>query len=197
MHTQRLTRRVVNPQHDDIGQTNEQPTHTGRVCLHKGPPAERRRTPSRWQGLCHISRTANPRSNPKSPQSDGVRSVQLGVRPRRGIPERVIVKNARGHLLHELGEATPAHPKSVAFFPVTRLSPDRRDVFEYIDEGPLLPEVNSRMLQRVLGIEPLTDGWVEVQPDVYRYAVMQNMDEMTVRTLIRDYLATEVVWTLD
>ena len=111
--------------------------------------------------------------------------------------ERVIVKNARGHLLHELGEATPAHPKSVAFFPVTRLSPDRRDVFEYIDEGPLLPEVNSRMLQRVLGIEPLTDGWVEVQPDVYRYAVMQNMDEMTVRTLIRDYLATEVVWTLD
>ena len=111
--------------------------------------------------------------------------------------ERVIVKNARGHLLHELGEATPAHPKSVAFFAVTRLSPDQRDAFEYIDEGPLLPEVNSRMLQRVLGIEPLKGGWVEVQPEVYRYAVMQNMDEVTVRTLIREYLATEVVWTLD
>ena len=111
--------------------------------------------------------------------------------------ERVIVKNARGHLLHELGEAPTAPPKSVASLPVTRLSPDQRTEFEYVDHGPHWPEVNSRLLQRVLGIEPLQNGWVEVQPGVYRYAVMHNGDEVTVRTLIRDYLATEVIWALD
>ena len=111
--------------------------------------------------------------------------------------ERVIVKNARGHVLHELGEPMTEPPKSVAFFPATRLSQSQRSDFEYIDYGPLLPEVHSRLLQRMLGIEPLRDGWVEVQPDVYRYAVMHKGDWVTVRTLIRNYLATEVTWALD
>ena len=111
--------------------------------------------------------------------------------------ERVIVKNARGHVLHELGEDTIAPPKSVAFLPVTRLSPDQRTEFEHVDYGPGWPEVNSRLMQRLVGVEPLKEGWIEVQPDVYRYAVMHSGDKVTVRTLIRDYLATEVIWALD
>ena len=111
--------------------------------------------------------------------------------------ECVIVKNARGHLLHELGEAPTAPPKSVWFYPAVRFSPAQRDAFEDVAYGPLLPEVGSRLLQRVIGIEPLKDGWIEVQPDVYRYAVMDHGDAVTVRTLIRSYLATEVTWALD
>lgn len=111
--------------------------------------------------------------------------------------ERVIVKNGRGHLLHELGGAPTASPKSVWFYPTVRFSKDQRDAFEDVDCGPLLPEVGSRMLQRVLRFEPLRDGWIEVQPDVYRYAIMDHGDKVTVRTLIRDYLATEVIWALD
>lgn len=112
--------------------------------------------------------------------------------------KRVIVKNARGHLLHELGEASTAPPTSVEFVPVTRFSPEQRDAFERVDLGPLLPEVGSRMLSRiVLGFAPLRNGWVEVQPDVYRYAVMQDCDGVSVRTLMRNYLATEVAWFSD
>lgn len=110
--------------------------------------------------------------------------------------KRVVVKNARGHLFHELGAASPEDPISVWFLPVARLSPDRRATFERVDRG-LLPEFDSRMLHRVLGIEPPLAGWVDVQCDVYRYAVMQNGDALTVRTLIRNYLATEVTWALD
>lgn len=112
--------------------------------------------------------------------------------------ERVIVKNARGHVLHELGGAAAGPPTSVGFFPLTRFSPDQRDAFERVELGPLLPEVGSRMLSRVvLGLAPLKNGWVEVQPDVYRYAVMQDCDGVTVRALMRNYLATEVVWQSD
>lgn len=112
--------------------------------------------------------------------------------------ERVIVKNARGHLFHELGEASTASPTSVWFFPAIRFSRDQRDAFERVDPGPLLPEVGSRMMSRVvLGLAPLKNGWVEVQPDVYRYAVMQHDDGVSVRTLMRNYLATEVIWESD
>ena len=114
-----------------------------------------------------------------------------------GRVERVLVKNARGHVLHELGEPMTGPPKSVAFLPVTRLSADQRAEFEYIDYGSAWPEVNSRLMQRLLGIEPLEDGWVEVQPDVYRYAVMHYGGVVIVRTMLRDYLATEVIWALD
>ena len=110
--------------------------------------------------------------------------------------ERVVVKNARGHLFHELGGASPEDPQSVWFLPVARLSPDRRAAFERVDRG-LLPEFDSRLLHRVLGIEPPQDSWVEVQRNVYRYAVMQNGDAVAVRTLMRNYLATEVTWALD
>ena len=114
-----------------------------------------------------------------------------------GRVERVIVKNARGHVLHELGEPMTGPPKSVAFCPVTRMSPDQRAEFEYVDYGPLWPEVGSRLMQRLLDIEPLKDGWIEIQPDVYRYTVMHYGGVVIVRTLIRDYLATEVIWALD
>ena len=109
----------------------------------------------------------------------------------------MIVKNTRGHLLHELGEAPTAPAESVRFFPAVRFSPAQRDAFEDVAYGPLLPEVGSRLLQRVLGIEPLIDDWIEVQPDVYRYAVIDHGDAVTVRTLIRNCLASEVTWALE
>ena len=53
------------------------------------------------------------------------------------------------------------------------------------------------MTQRLAGVAPLVDGWVEVQEGVYRYAIAEGSDELLVRTLIGDYLATEVSWNLD
>ena len=110
--------------------------------------------------------------------------------------DRVIVKNARGHVLHELGEPVSGMPSRVMYWPVSRMSADQRNTFELVSLGTGLPEVGSRMMQRILGLAPLVNGWVEVQDGVYRYAIVQGSDELLVRTLIRDYLATEVTWDL-
>lgn len=37
------------------------------------------------------------------------------------------------------------------------------------------------------------DGWVLVQPNVYRSAVIDD-GQVVLRTVIREYLATEAVW---
>ena len=118
------------------------------------------------------------------------------------IPEfdrvnNVIVKNARGHVLHELGEPVSDAPSGVGCWPMVRLTADQRDTFECVSLGAGWPEVGSRMMQRLAGVDPLVDGWVEVQEGVYRYAVVQGPDGLLVRTVIREYLATEVHWSPD
>jgi hypothetical protein len=74
------------------------------------------------------------------------------------------------------------------------LSPAERTEFERIDSGGLLPEVGSRMLARVMTGQDLSDGWVIVQDGTYRYAVTQ-LGMMLVRTVLFEYLATEVYWS--
>lgn len=106
----------------------------------------------------------------------------------------VVVKNARGHVFYELGEPLTYLPTYVECLPVIRMSDEQRNAFELISLGSGWPEVGSRMMQRVVGIDPLIDGWVLVQEDVYRYAVFHINDKVIVRTMIRDYLATEVAW---
>ena len=106
----------------------------------------------------------------------------------------VIVKNARGHVFFELGEPLAYPPSRVECLPVIRMTVDQRNAFEEISLGSGWPEVGSRMMQRVVGIEPLVDSWVLVQDNVYRYAVLQDYGEIVVRSLIRNYLATEVAW---
>ena len=49
------------------------------------------------------------------------------------------------------------------------------------------------MLTRVMTGQDLDDGWVNVQDDIYRYVVFQQ-GTLTVRSVIHNYLATEVVW---
>lgn len=118
------------------------------------------------------------------------------------IPEidrvnNVIVKNARGHVLHELGEPVSEAPSQVGCSPMVHWTADQRNTFECVPLGAGWPEVGSRMMQRIAGVDPLVDGWVEVQEGVYRYAVAQVPDGLLVRTVIREYLATEVYWSPD
>ena len=108
---------------------------------------------------------------------------------------RVILKNARGHLLYELGEAMVASPSQIWCHPIGLVTADERDSFGRSPLGLAWPEVGSRMMQRVAGLSPLPSGWVEVQSGVYRYAVGEGPS--VVRTVIREYLATEVIWDLD
>ncbi|MFI0396967.1 hypothetical protein [Paracoccus jiaweipingae] len=124
--------------------------------------------------------------------SDG--NDQISFIPDMARIQNVVVKNARGHVLFEHGHPVDGEPARVAILPIPSLSPDALSNFERIDYGAGWPEVGSRLMQRLVSGEDMRpDGWVVVQPRVYRFAVM-NHGQFVVRTVIREYLATEVVW---
>lgn len=107
--------------------------------------------------------------------------------------DRVLVKNARGHAYFEYGEPMLDEPDHIWSAPLETLSQEDRLTFERVDMGLGWPEVGSRMLTRVVTGQDLSDGWVIVQDKMYRYAVFQN-GGVTVKTVIHEYLATEVTW---
>ena len=106
--------------------------------------------------------------------------------------ERIIVKNARGHVLFELGQAIELPPARVTIVPLEHLSPQQQSEFEH-PVGPAgWPEVGSRLMLRMLETgECKEGGWIDVQKGVYRYAVD---DLPRVRIVLREYLAAEVIW---
>lgn len=107
---------------------------------------------------------------------------------------RVILKNARGHAFYGYGEPMLDDPVSVSAVPLMSMNQNQRNDFEEAG-GPFAgwPEVGSRMMTRVMTGQDLDDGWVNVQDDIYRYVVFQQ-GMLTVRSVIHNYLATEVVW---
>ncbi len=107
--------------------------------------------------------------------------------------KRVIVKNARGHAYFEYGEPMLEEPSHVSTVPLDSLTEQERNEFETVDFGGLFPEVGSRMMTRVLTGQDLSDGWIMVQDGVYRYSVVQQ-GRILVRSVLCEYLATEVFW---
>jgi len=108
----------------------------------------------------------------------------------------VVLKNARGHAFYEFGEPMLAEPSSIATTPFDAMAPDERRDFESCEAGSLdvWPEVGSRAMQRLLTGQDMEGPWVIVQDDVYRYSVSQHGSGLRVRTVISEYLATEVTW---
>lgn len=108
---------------------------------------------------------------------------------------RIILKNARGHVFFEYGEPMPSEPEHVWAAPLETLTSQRRADFEAVGTTGLWLEVGSRMLTRVLTGQDLLEGWVIVQEGVYRYAVSQE-GAILVRAVLYEYLATEVYWAV-
>ena len=73
------------------------------------------------------------------------------------------------------------------------MSPDDWQRFDTVDMGDGWPEVRSRMLTRVATRQDLVNGWIVVQDGRYRYCVMPQ-GRILVRSVIAEYLATEVLW---
>ena len=110
---------------------------------------------------------------------------------------RIIIKNARGHAFYECGEPMLIEPAKVRAIPLESMTAAERGEFEHIlTDGKIAgwPEVGSRMMTRVMTGQDLCDGWVVVQEGIYRYCVAQ-CDVIRVRSIIYEYLATEVYWS--
>lgn len=119
---------------------------------------------------------------------------QIAFVPEISRIQNVVVKNARGHVLFEHGQIADGEPLHVAIQPISNLPQETRQSFETINYGAGWSEVGSRLMHRLItGEDMRPDGWVIVQPSIYRFAVMNN-GNFVVRTVIREYLATEVVW---
>ena len=116
--------------------------------------------------------------------------------PERERVNNVILKNARGHAFYELGERPEIDPNDVLATPLCALTDTQRQVFEGSQTSVLAgwPEVGSRSMQRVVLDSDICDGWVVVQDDVYRYQVTQ-CDGVIVRSVLMEYLASEVHWS--
>ena len=115
------------------------------------------------------------------------------------IPEmervnRVVVKNARCHVFFELDELVPEDPLLADIRPWRNLSLEEREQFQSGPQSSLWPEAGSRMMQRIAFGALQPGGWVEVQPDVYRYAVCQTDGGTVVRIVLREYLVAEICW---
>ncbi len=108
--------------------------------------------------------------------------------------ESVVVKNARGHAFHELGLPLQFQPSHVVMSSLLLLSGNQRSQFERWPDDAPWPEVGSRMMQRLV-MGDLNRGWVTVQEGVYRYMVVQLFGGTVVRSVIREYMATEVLWS--
>lgn len=106
---------------------------------------------------------------------------------------RVVVKNARGHAFHELGQPILGEPDHVLIVPVEVTDEEHLADFLKVDPGHGWPEVGSRLFQRVVEGIDMVDGWIVVQPGVCIFAVIEG-DGAIVRSIIREYLLTEVIW---
>ena len=108
----------------------------------------------------------------------------------------VILKNARGHAYFEYGEPMLSEPDHIWALPLVSMSGEQWANFEDLGANSGFAgwaEVGSRMMTRQIGGQDMQAGWVVVQPGAYRYAVFQD-GSLIVRSVLRDYLATEVRW---
>jgi hypothetical protein len=107
--------------------------------------------------------------------------------------QRIVVKNARGHVFHELGRPVPEEPDEIMVVPLEVIDEERLAEFLTVDMGSAWPEVGSRLLQRLCEGADMVDGWIVVQPGIYVFAVIEG-DCVAVRSIVREYLLTEVTW---
>jgi hypothetical protein len=110
----------------------------------------------------------------------------------------VVLKLARGHAAYELNEPRIDAPTHIDFRPFPTMSDSEREAFEDLATGAALapwPEVGTRALQRLFIVESeiYEQGWLDVQESNYRFQVSQQ-DGLTVRFVLREYLACRVVW---
>jgi hypothetical protein len=110
--------------------------------------------------------------------------------------KRIVSKLARGHAAFELSEVVRTEPSRLVFFPIHLMASYDREEFETAPASPVWPEVGSRAMQRMLvsGDAPLGPGWIEIQRGRYRYLPVADGD-ITIRIVISDYLACELIWT--
>lgn len=145
----------------------------------------------------------NPKLRDRIEQARTECSTAAGVtrsfwKPEQNRIERVVIKNARGHVYFECGEPMLTDPSHFWVAPLEAMDETERAEFEDLlpknaPEFALWPEVGSRMMTRLLTGQDLDGPWVIVQDGAYRYSILQQ-GLFRVRIVIHEYLAAEIIW---
>lgn len=104
----------------------------------------------------------------------------------------VLTKLARGHLLYEQNVPYLGNPLYIEFGVMEQLTLDTEKTFYEPVEISKLPEVGSRMMQRIL----VSEGrgylsWLTVQPGRYRYLTPR---EGVALMVLSEYVWCQAVW---
>lgn len=108
----------------------------------------------------------------------------------------IITKLCQGHALYELHEPCPRLPTTIMVKPLITMNPIERLKFESpaMTQATVWPEVGSRAMQRlVIDDGEVYNGWLEVQPQRYRFRASVH-DGIDVRIVLQEYLAAVVCW---
>lgn len=108
--------------------------------------------------------------------------------------ENFFVKLAKGHIKYENSEAVIDPPAYWKFEVLPNLSLKEREEFYECKKMDFLPEVGSRALMDLYidSKNNIYSHWQIVQPNIYQYMVI--IDPLSVRIVIWNYFAVEVMW---
>lgn len=108
--------------------------------------------------------------------------------------KRVIVKNARCHILYEAAEPHWDEPEEVSIFAIPGMTDHELEDFLHSDPFQAWTEVGSRWMQRVLEDREFDKfGFYIFQDGTYRFRIDTD-DGISAKIIMWNYLAAKIVW---
>ncbi|MBG9374602.1 hypothetical protein I5907_00015 [Panacibacter sp. DH6] len=110
--------------------------------------------------------------------------------------QNVLIKLAKGHAKYENSEPVFEEPMSIGFKPLLTMTQNEIDTFLAGTEITKTPEVGSRAMQNFLidSNNNTYSHWTIVQPEIYSYSVSITPSRLSVKIILWNYLAAEVIW---
>lgn len=110
--------------------------------------------------------------------------------------KNVLIKLAKGHAKYENSEAVLEEPTSIGFKTVPTMTQNEIDTFLADTKLTKSPEVGSRAMQNFLiySNNNTYSHWTIVQPEIYNYCVSVTPVRLSVKIILWNYLAVEVIW---
>jgi hypothetical protein len=123
--------------------------------------------------------------------SNGQTTFSIDVR----AVENVLLKLARGHASFEASRPRLEEPQFFHYKPLHLLTDTERGSFFSTPEVEIYPEVGSRLFNHlVLKNNTPYSNWIHVQDNDYLYVVTSQVNQFSVRIVVYNYLAIEVIW---
>lgn len=106
----------------------------------------------------------------------------------------VLIKLAKGHGYFELQRNFARAPYEFSSFSLYQLSDEDRYNFETFTSH-VYPEIGTVAMQRdSIGTDLGPNVWIVVQPNRYRYKILQLSEGIEIRIVIQEYLGCRIFW---